>query len=96
MTTRISRRTWSFRKTGDRTNFQGRFVLRHPWTGEAKCEAGKKYLASVPDRQRTEAKTLSALTGWEMADIYKKMGVPADGPIAVPGGKKWYEKMWGN
>ena len=25
-----------FQETGDRTNFQGRYVLRHPWTGDAR------------------------------------------------------------
>ncbi len=38
-----------FQETGDRTNFQGRYVLRHPWTGEAKCDAAKEYLASCPN-----------------------------------------------
>ena len=64
-----------FQETGDRTNFQGRYVLRHPWTGEAKCDEGKKYLAGLPERHRTEAKTLADLTGWDTADIYKKDGL---------------------
>ena len=83
-----------FQETGDRTNFQGRYVLRHPWTGEAKCEAGKEYLAKLPERQQTEARALADLTGWQMADIYRKMGLPAEGPPAAPGEKKWYEKLW--
>jgi len=85
-----------FQETGDRTNFQGRYVLRHPWTGEAKCDAGKRYLASLPERQRTEAKTLADLTGWEVADIYKKMGFDADGPKVTSDDRKWYQKLWGN
>ncbi len=84
-----------FQETGDRTNFQGRYVLRHPWTGEAKCEAAKQYLAKLPERYRTEATTLEGLTGWALADIYKQMGLPADGPAAGAGDKKWYQKMWG-
>ena len=85
-----------FQETGDRTNFQGRYVLRHPWTGEAKCDAGKKYLAALPERQRTEAKTLADLTGWETADIYKKMGFDAEGPKAGADDKKWYQKIFGD
>ena len=85
-----------FQETGDRTNFQGRYVLRHPWTGEAKCEAAKTYLATLPGRQRTDAHTLADLTGWKVADIFEKMGLPADGPAPVAGEKKWYEKIWGN
>ena len=85
-----------FQETGDRTNFQGRYVLRHPWKGEAKCEAAKSYLATLPGRERTDAQTLAGLTGWKMADIYGKMGLPADGPAPAAGEKKWYEKIWGN
>lgn len=85
-----------FQETGDRTNFQGRYVLRHPWTGVAKCDEGKAYLASLPERHRTEAKTLADLTGWATADIYKKMGFDADGPKLTSDDRKWYQKMWGN
>ncbi len=85
-----------FQETGDRTNFQGRYVLRHPWTGEAKCDAGKKYLAGLPERHRTEAKALADLTGWELPDIYKKMGFDAEGPKVSADDRKWYQKMWGN
>ena len=84
-----------FQETGDRTNFQGRYVLRHPWTGEAKCEAAKQYLAKLPARYRDEAVTLEGLTGWALADIYQKMGLPADGPQDGAGEKKWYQKIWG-
>jgi hypothetical protein len=83
-----------FQETGDRTNFQGRYVLRHPWTGAAKCEAAKQYLAKLPERARSEAAALAGLTGWATADIYKKMGLPAEGPAADPGEKKWYQKIW--
>ena len=37
-----------FQETGNRENFQGRYVLRHAFTGEAKCEAGKQYAAIAP------------------------------------------------
>jgi hypothetical protein len=85
-----------FQETGDRTNFQGRYVLRHPWTGEASCEAAKQYLAGLPERHRTEARALADLTGWKLTDIYQKMGLPEDGSTMGSDGKKWYEKIWGN
>jgi hypothetical protein len=84
-----------FQETGDRTNFQGRYVLRHPWTGQAKCDEGKKYLAQLPERQKKEAQALAELTGWEVADIYKKIGLKGSG-AASDGGKKWYQKVWGD
>jgi hypothetical protein len=68
--------------------------LRHPWTGDAKCEAAKQYLAKLPERARSEATALAGLTGWATADIYKKMGLPAEGPTPNPGEKKWYQKIW--
>ena len=45
-----------FQETQDRTNFQARYVLRHPWTGAADaCEAAKPYFAEVdaPPRARS-------------------------------------------
>ena len=32
-----------FMETKDRGNFQGRYVLRHPFTGPMRCEAGETY-----------------------------------------------------
>lgn len=84
-----------FQETGDRTNFQGRYVLRHPWTGEAKCEAGKRYLESLPKRFDTEAQTLAMLTGWPIDKIRERMKLPGDAPAAEGGeGKKWWQKLW--
>src|SRR5918992_1122032 len=31
-----------FQETADRTNFQGRYVLRHPWKGESSCAAAER------------------------------------------------------
>jgi len=79
----------AFQQTGDRTNFQGRYILRHPWTGEAKCNAARTYLKSLDTRYRTEAENLASLTGWDIQDIYKKMNFrPTDG------NKKWWQKIW--
>jgi len=67
-----------FQQTGDRQNFQGRYVLRHPWKGTPTCDAGKQYLEDLPKRQWTEAQTLANLTGWDINDIYKKSTLTAD------------------
>jgi hypothetical protein len=79
-----------FQQTGDRENFQGRYVLRHPWQGEAKCDAAKLYLAGLPKRYEQEAQTLANLTGWELEKIRGEMKL--SGP--VPGSGKWWEKLW--
>ena len=82
-----------FQETNDRENFQGRYVLQHPWKGEAKCDEAKKYLESIPARQEKEAQTLAQLTGWEISNIRGRMKLP--GPSGKSGdGKKWWEKLW--
>ncbi len=60
-------------ETRDRANFQGRYVLHHPWKGATSCEAGAKYRAGLPQRYRQEAENLANLTGWSLAEIQAEM-----------------------
>ena len=60
-------------ETPNRENFQGRYVLRQPWRGEADCKAGDRYFDSLPERFSREADTLADLTGWDPAAIKAKM-----------------------
>lgn len=62
-----------FQETADRANFQGRYVLRHPFTGEAKCAAGEDYRRGLALRYEKEAVTLAHLTGWDIAEIKRRM-----------------------
>lgn len=55
--------------TGDRENFQGRYVLNHPFEGEITCEDGKTYVADTRKRIREEAARLCELTGWSAGNI---------------------------
>src|SRR6185503_9299699 len=64
-----------FQETSDRNNFQGRYVLRHPWTGGGDCPQAKIYKEELSRRQQKEAETLANLTGWKVEDIRKKMTV---------------------
>lgn len=80
-----------FQTTSDTKNFQGRYVLRHPWTGEMKCEQALTYKMNLEQRRKKEAETLASLTGWSIGDIYKQMGKRA--PKSVPE-KKWYENIF--
>jgi hypothetical protein len=73
-------------ETSDRSNFQGRYVLRHPWKGAASCDAGEKYRASLPARFKQEANNLANITGWSLSDITAKMaanGQPIPGQPGV-------------
>jgi hypothetical protein len=60
-------------ETHDRDNFQVRYVLRHPWRGPATCFRGATYRDELQARFKEEAKSLSYLTGWTVADIQKRM-----------------------
>ena len=62
-----------FQETADRANFQGRYILRHPFKGEAKCPAGEEYLRSLGLRYEKEAATLAHLTGWDITQIRRRM-----------------------
>jgi hypothetical protein len=79
-----------FQETGDRTNFQGRYVLRHAFTGTMTCSAGTEYRRSVVERHAREAEQLASLTGWNIADIRKKMGPEA----AIEPDAAWWTKLW--
>jgi hypothetical protein len=63
----------TFTETKDRTNFQGRYVLRHPWQGKSECEARAKYQATLPARFKREAVNLAYLTGWKQSEIEARM-----------------------
>jgi hypothetical protein len=64
----------AFVETKDRSNFQGRYILRHPWQGESSCAAGAAYRAALPARFTQEAQNLATLTGWSRRDIDTRMG----------------------
>ncbi len=82
-----------FQQTADRQNFQGRYVIRHPWKGDANCSAAEEYVKTIlPKRQQQAVKTLATLTGRDINDIRSK----------IPGMKKfepeqktpWWKKLW--
>jgi hypothetical protein len=58
-----------FAVTDNRENFQGRYILNHPFDGEITCEAGKDYVAATRRRIQDEAAELRKLTGWSAANI---------------------------
>ena len=80
-----------FQETGDRTSFQGRYVLRHAWTGGASCPAAQQYRRDLAERREREARTLASLTGWDLAAIFAKIG----GPAAPTGADPWWRRVFG-
>jgi hypothetical protein len=83
-----------FQETGDRENFQARYILQHPATGDLSCEAGKSYLQQLETRHAQEAKTLAEITGWQHEDVVQKMGSDAPGKGGTSSGDSWYKNLW--
>jgi hypothetical protein len=78
-----------FQETADRQNFQARYVLRHPWTGDpASCSAAPAYFEEVARRQEREAATLASLTGWDVNAIRAKMA------LAPQPANRWWDVLW--
>jgi hypothetical protein len=78
-----------FQETADRQNFQARYVLRHPWTGDAgSCTAAPAYFEEVARRREREAATLASLTGWDVNAIRAKMALA---PLPA---NRWWDALW--
>ncbi|GKS57582.1 hypothetical protein YTPLAS18_11090 [Nitrospira sp.] len=79
-----------FQETSDRSNFQARYILRHPWTGTDDCPAVTAYRKHLRTRYEREAQTLANLTGWDIQAI--RVSMKLDGP--APDDLKWYQRLW--
>jgi hypothetical protein len=79
-----------FQETGDRQNFQGRYVLRHPFRGRATCAAAAAYRTALSKRQDQEARNLAHLTGWPLEEIRRKMGA-----AKIAAHSTWYQRLFG-
>jgi hypothetical protein len=60
-----------FQQTSNKENFQGRYIMRHPYRKRITCGTARAetYRKSVVDRQQQEARTLAGLTGWPLSEI---------------------------
>jgi len=77
-----------FQETSNRQNFQGRYVIRHPYRGEMDCPAGIEYQRRVQQRLEREAIALARLTKWDLADIRRKINLPKIEP------RPWWNNLW--
>ena len=73
----------TFIETGDRENFQGRYIMRHPAVIQKSCEAGDACRAALPARLKREAQTLADVTGWPHKEIEARMQANGE-PVAEP------------
>jgi len=92
---RYSRETFpedlQFQATANRELFQGRYIIRHPYRGEDKCEAMSAYQKSLSVRLEKEATTLAQLTGTDVNIIRNKMKLPSS---SVQQQKNWWNQIW--
>ena len=83
-----------FQETGDRENFQGRYILRHPWTGNDRCPEAAAYHRELPRKLDAQAVNLARLTGWDVNKIRGKMNLKAKGPGKEDGDEPWWKTLW--
>ncbi len=58
-----------FRLTDNRANYQGRYVMNHPFDGEITCLSGSLYMVKTRIRLKSEARRLAQLTGWDLGKV---------------------------
>jgi hypothetical protein len=54
-----------FEETPNTENFQARYIITHPASGEFTCTDGRQYLQEVHARRSKELQQLAMLTGWD-------------------------------
>jgi Na+-translocating ferredoxin:NAD+ oxidoreductase RnfD subunit len=57
-----------FQVTPNTENYQARYIITHPATGDLSCEEGKKYLKQLKQRRSDEMDMLAYLTGKGYSD----------------------------
>jgi len=83
----------AFQQTNNQELFQGRYVMQHPYLGEASCPVGQEYRRSLPARFEQEAQTLARLTGWNINDIRRQLpSVSNSSNDADP--NPWWDDLW--
>ena len=78
-----------FQATANQQNFQGRYILRHPFEGETTCAAGQQYRRQLRQRQEQEVQTLAKLTGWNPGEIRRKAQLGQR-----PSQEAWWRNVW--
>jgi hypothetical protein len=83
----------AFQETADTQQFQGRYVLHHPFTGESECAAMAAYRQTLRTRHADEARNLARITGWSLATVRGRMQLAADG-ASPDDAAKWWQGLW--
>ena len=84
-----------FQETGNQENFQGRYVMNHPFKGDTSCAAGVKYRQALRPRLEKEASQLASLTGWSIRDINSKIDFSIAQPKNTNSTDMFWQNVWG-
>ena len=84
---------FQFQITGDRQNWQARYVLHHAYAGTDECPELVRYHRSLWNRRRKEATNYRELTGVDFIDIRKRMGVAENWSTSFETAS-WWERLW--
>lgn len=81
-----------FQETGDQGNFQGRYIIFHPWTGAKNaCSAAEVYFKELEKREEARAQNFVMLTGKDIESVRKRMNIKGGRESE---NKKWWKKIW--
>jgi hypothetical protein len=84
-----------FQQTSNRSLFQGRYILRHPFEGRTiTCPAGHQYRRSLAQRFEQEAQTLARLTGWKIQEIRPKLPPLPQVEVQLPDWQQLWQPFW--
>ena len=96
----------AFQVTPNTENFQARYVVTHPATGDLSCEQGQRYLQGLKNRRKGELRELVALTGSTLSDYLSSntlnsedessVSIPAYAALAPVVGREMEEKPNGS
>ncbi len=67
-----------FQSTPNTENYQARYIITHPATGDLSCAEGKKYLKALKEKRSKEMQMLAYLTGKGMSEWNEDMGKDAE------------------
>ncbi|HMO19107.1 MAG TPA: DUF2330 domain-containing protein [Oligoflexia bacterium] len=82
-----------FNETADKTNFQARYIIRHPWTGSDSCKEADKYRENLKNKNISLAKSLAENTGWNLEEISTKMNLSSI-DLKNPANSDWWKSIW--
>lgn len=86
-----------FQETANAENFQARYVLRTPFTGDCNCPGGAEYRKALFARHEAQRQSVIELTGWSPQRVRQRMAQGQDAwlpTVTVPATRTWWQQIW--